>query len=76
MEQDNGLTTNSLLEVVWLIVKDDEYELPVFLAESIKEIREYLFISQEEAFRMIADPTKTRFGLKVVEVQYDIEEVI
>ncbi len=70
MEQDNGTSTNPLLEIVYLICWDDEYELPVYLAESIKEIRQFFRISHDEAVEMI-NTGKTRFGLKIEKVEYE-----
>ena len=59
-----------LIDIVYLIVENDIYELPVYLAENLKEVQVYFGITSETAIEMIVHE-KTRFNLKVEMVILD-----
>ena len=69
MAQEQRVATNQLPEIVYLICWDDEFELPVYVADDIKEIMEFFKVNIGTAYELING--QTRFGLKIEVVRLE-----
>lgn len=69
MAQEQRVAANQLPEIVYLVCLDDEFELPVYVADDIKEIMEFFKVNTNTAYELING--QTRFGLKIEVVRLE-----
>lgn len=67
MAQEQRTPTTTLPEIVYLVVEDDYYELPIYVCDDVRDVMWFFNISRETALDMMENGT-TRFGLRIEKV--------